>query len=150
MIHDEGTTTALGFPIIDRTIAFILLPFIFCLSLTALSAELVARLLPNEHQSPNAYQRLDAELGFSSIPSRSCRIASVAKGFDIEVRVDEDGNTLIVLWINPINDLVNLTSQVDYHFAKPHAVLESGELVFRPAMDNASAIPFLVSDPFDS
>lgn len=57
--------------------------------------------------------------------------------------------TVIVLWINPVNDLVNLSSSVDYHFPKPHALLIDGQLTFQQAPPAVLGQAFLFSDPFD-
>jgi len=58
--------------------------------------------------------------------------------------------TVIVIFINPINDLVNLSSAVDYCYPKPHAVLDGGKLVFRSAPSDWGYGAFLFSEPFDS
>ena len=58
--------------------------------------------------------------------------------------------SVIVLFVNPLNDLVNLSSAVDYHYPKPHAVLDDGKLVFRSAPEDWGEGPFLFSQPFDS
>ena len=55
---------------------------------------------------------------------------------------------LIVFLINPVNDLVNLASAVDYHYPKPHPLIEDGQLVFRPAPHGWGEGAFLFSRPF--
>ena len=40
---------------------------------------------------------------------------------------------VVVVFINPMNDLINLSSSIDYHYTKPHATLRDGDLVFEAA-----------------
>lgn len=57
---------------------------------------------------------------------------------------------VVVVFVNPVNDLVNLSSAVDYYYPKPNAALRSGKLVFNDAPKNWGEGPFLFSEPFDS
>ena len=56
---------------------------------------------------------------------------------------------VVVLWINPVNDLVNLSSSIDYHFPKPHAEWTNDQLAFQPAPSLTLGQAFLFSEPFD-
>ncbi|MGB7324380.1 MAG: hypothetical protein WBD31_05880 [Rubripirellula sp.] len=218
----------------SRTIIFILAPLFLIIAIPLAAAEWLARQFPRPLNVPTAYQQVDPVLGFSLVPSRRYRIVSLAKDFDIDVLVDENGyriiddqetaqslgspdaivfgdshpfgfgvtssetfpaqlakqlderghstnvinagvpgfgpgqcllrmrlmkdlpaQTIIVLWINPLNDLVNLSMAVDYHFPKPHPILaENGNgnqpLVFRPAGTVTNEIGFQFSETFDS
>lgn len=57
---------------------------------------------------------------------------------------------VIVVFINPMNDLVNLSSAVDYHYPKPHPVIVNDRLDFQPAPADWGEGAFLFSDTFDS
>ncbi|QDT03152.1 hypothetical protein K227x_15340 [Rubripirellula lacrimiformis] len=58
--------------------------------------------------------------------------------------------TVFVIWINPLNDLVNLSMAVDYHFPKPSAVVSQSELQFQPIGSITNDTGFLFSETFDS
>jgi hypothetical protein len=57
---------------------------------------------------------------------------------------------VIVVFINPMNDLVNLSSAVDYHYPKPHATIVGDELVFQSPPSGWGEGAFLFSKPFES
>ncbi|NND99624.1 MAG: hypothetical protein HKN47_20090 [Pirellulaceae bacterium] len=212
-----------------RTVAFVLAPLTLLVVVPILIAELSARLLPEPSDTSTSYRQSDPRFGFSIAPDRHYRVVSRPKDFDIQIRIDGNGNrrdagdaivdvdaadivvvgdshpfgfgvaedntlsahlsnrmrdaghrigvlnagvpgfgigqtllrirsfdrlrpgAIIVVFVNPLNDLVNVSSSVDYHYPKPYPVLDNqGNLVFRDAPTSWGEGPFLFSPSFES
>ena len=56
--------------------------------------------------------------------------------------------TVVILLIHPMNDLVNLSSDVDYRMSRPAAVIEGGRLQFLPPVNRQIIYPAHFSPMF--
>lgn len=209
----------------QRTVAFIAILAFAVTCVPVLLGEAITRLLVSPSSSISGYQKFDPSLGVVLTPDREFRVSSVAKLFDVRIRIDAEGfrydetpvelsqadavvvgdshafgwgidedktlsvqlskrlamagrpsqvvnagvpgygltefvlriermqgklprDATIVLFVNPINDLVNASMELDYSFAKPHAVLTDSQLVIAPPSDPGGQ-PFQFSESFE-
>lgn len=56
----------------------------------------------------------------------------------------------MIVYVNPVNDLVNLSMSVDYHFPKPHASVREDKLVFSKPYPYDPGVSFHFGPEYDS
>lgn len=219
-VRDEDT----GRRRYSRTMLFVMLPVFVLSVLPLLIGEVAVRVFYRPPPFASAYHRRHTVFGVVLEPNREYRVSSVAKAFDIQIRIDESGHRIdessipisdadifvtgdshpfgwgvkqsetlsahladqcrmvglsakvvnggvpgygpaqsllrveslaerlpekstIVLFLNPVNDMVNLSMDVDYQYPKPHALYVDGEFVIGDPPDLAG-LPFHFSPPF--
>ena len=57
--------------------------------------------------------------------------------------------TLVVVYVNPLNDLVNLSLKIDYKYPKPHASIQRGQLTYSKPLLYNPKVPLYFAPEFD-
>ena len=75
-------------------------------------------------------------------------VQSLLRIEDLAGKLREDAT--VVLFINPVNDMVNLSMEIDYRYPKPHAVMDGAQLLVVAPPADGEGLPYRFSPAFEA